>query len=31
MTNVNGVGAAAVALWYYWRWRIESYFNLSSG
>jgi hypothetical protein len=34
LTNVPaGVPAAQVALWYYWRWRIESYFKLlkSSG
>jgi hypothetical protein len=29
LTNVPGsVLAAQVALWYYWRWRIESYFKL---
>lgn len=30
MTNVPGneVPAADIALWYYWRWRIESYFKL---
>jgi hypothetical protein len=29
MTNVPGrFDAATVALWYYWRWRIESYFKL---
>jgi hypothetical protein len=29
LTNVpNHVGEATVALWYYWRWRIESYFKL---
>jgi len=28
LTNVRGVAAAAVALWYYWRWRIESFFKL---
>lgn len=29
LTNVPAaVGAATVALWYYWRWRIESYFKL---
>jgi len=26
-----GVTAAAVALWYYWRWRIESFFKLLKG
>jgi hypothetical protein len=29
LTNVpEGLDAATVALWYYWRWRIESYFKL---
>jgi len=29
LTNVPaGVTAATIALWYYWRWRIESYFKL---
>jgi hypothetical protein len=29
LTNVaEGFDAAAVALWYYWRWRVESYFKL---
>jgi hypothetical protein len=29
LTNVPGeVDAATVALWYYWRWRIETYFKL---
>jgi hypothetical protein len=28
VTNVDGVDAATVALWYYWRWRIESFFKL---
>jgi len=27
-TNVGGVSAETIALWYYWRWRIESYFKL---
>lgn len=27
-TNVRGVDAATIALWYYWRWEIESYFKL---
>jgi hypothetical protein len=27
-TNVSGVSAQTIALWYYWRWRIESYFKL---
>lgn len=27
-TNVEEVEAAEVALWYYWRWRIESFFKL---
>ena len=27
-TNVRGVSAETIALWYYWRWRIESYFKL---
>jgi hypothetical protein len=28
LTNVRGVSAAELALWYYWRWRIESFFKL---
>lgn len=29
LTNVSAeVGAATVALWYYWRWQVESYFKL---
>jgi hypothetical protein len=29
LTNVSAqVGAARIALWYYWRWRIESFFKL---
>jgi hypothetical protein len=32
LTNVPPeVGAAAIALWYYWRWRIESFFKLLKG
>jgi hypothetical protein len=32
LTNVPAaVGAATVALWYYWRWRVESYFKLLKG
>lgn len=32
LTNVPPeVDAATVALWYYWRWRIESYFKLLKG
>lgn len=32
LTNVPAtVVAATVALWYYWRWRIESYFKLLKG
>jgi hypothetical protein len=32
LTNVPAsVGAEAVALWYHWRWRIESYFKLLKG
>jgi hypothetical protein len=27
-TNVRGVRAETLALWYYWRWQIESYFKL---
>jgi len=27
-TNVRGVRAETIALWYYWRWEIESYFKL---
>jgi len=27
-TNVWSVSAATIALWYYWRWTIESYFKL---
>jgi hypothetical protein len=29
LTNVRAVSAAEVALWYYWRWRIESFFKLA--
>lgn len=28
LSNVRGVSAAEVALWYYWRWRVESFFKL---
>jgi hypothetical protein len=29
LTNVpEGVGAATIALWYFWRWRIETFFKL---
>ena len=28
LSNVNTVGAEILALWYYWRWRIESFFKL---
>ncbi len=29
LTNApSGIDAATIALWYYWRWRIESYFKL---
>lgn len=33
LTNVEDVSAAQIALWYYWRWRIESFYKLlkSSG
>ena len=32
LTNVPAhVDAAEIALWYYWRWRIESYFKLLKG
>jgi hypothetical protein len=31
LTNVVGVPAARLALWYYWRWQIESYFKLLKG
>ena len=32
LTNLPaGVTAAEVALWYYWRWRVESYFKLLKG
>ena len=32
LTNLPGsVPAARVALWYYWRWRVESYFKLLKG
>jgi hypothetical protein len=27
-TNLVGVSADTIALWYYWRWRVESYFKL---
>lgn len=28
LSNVGGVDSATLALWYYWRWRIESFFKL---
>jgi hypothetical protein len=28
LTNVTGVDAATIALWYYWRWQIECFFKL---
>lgn len=28
LTNVTGVEASTIALWYYWRWQIESFFKL---
>jgi len=28
LTNVDAASAELVALWYYWRWNIESYFKL---
>lgn len=28
LSNVNGIPAATIALWYYWRWQIESFFKL---
>jgi hypothetical protein len=28
LTNVGGVDAATIALWYYWRWQIECFFKL---
>ena len=28
VTNVDGVDASTLALWYYWRWQIESFFKL---
>lgn len=28
LTNVKGTDAATLALWYYWRWKIESFFKL---
>jgi hypothetical protein len=31
LTNADGVEAEEVALWYYWRWKIESYFKLLKG
>ncbi len=32
LTNLPpGVPAASVALWYYWRWRVESFFKLLKG
>ena len=31
LTNVTGASARAVALWYYWRWRIETYHELLKG
>lgn len=30
-TNVRQVSAETIALWYYWRWKIESYFKLLKG
>jgi hypothetical protein len=27
VTNVDGVDASTIALWYYWRWPIESFFK----
>ena len=28
ITNVHAVEASEIALWYYWRWKIESFFKL---
>ena len=28
ITNVKAVEATEIALWYYWRWKIESFFKL---
>jgi len=28
LTNVKAVDASTIALWYYWRWQIESFFKL---
>lgn len=28
LSNINEVSAATLALWYYWRWKIESFFKL---
>ena len=28
ITNVKAVEASEIALWYYWRWKIESFFKL---
>ena len=28
LTNVSDVDCATIALWYYWRWKIESFFKL---
>jgi hypothetical protein len=28
LSNVNDIEPATLALWYYWRWKIESYFKL---
>jgi len=28
VTNVQGVEASEITLWYYWRWKIESFFKL---
>ncbi len=28
LTHVTGVEASTIALWYYWRWQIESFFKL---
>lgn len=28
LTNVDAVDAQTIALWYYWRWKIESFFKL---
>jgi len=31
LSNVTEVAAGRLALWYYWRWRIESFFKLLKG